>query len=138
MIDLRFAFITAIGAVAALSSPADSRAAAGDGKTPIVACTLTSAEKRARRAELERDLLPRVRATDELADGWVLWFDRAEGELARVASFVEFESRCCAFLDFAIRLDRGSDRIALELRGPEGAKEALRPLVERSAVGAPD
>ena len=45
--------------------------------------------------------------------------------------FVELESRCCAFLDFEIRVESGGDRIALELSGPEGTKEMLRPLIER-------
>ena len=63
--------------------------------------------------------------------GYVLWFDRAPGRLATLAAFVELESRCCAFLDFEIRVESGGDRIALELSGPEGTKEMLRPLIEQ-------
>jgi hypothetical protein len=108
----------------------------------MIACTLSSAEKRERTAALQRELLPRVETITETADGYVLWFGRGEGELARIASFVELESQCCAFLDFAIRVDSGSDRIALELAGPEGTKELLGPLVEgrvekNGSTGAP-
>ena len=35
------------------------------------------------------------------------------------------------FRDFEIRVESGGDRIALELSGPEGTKEMLRPLIER-------
>ena len=48
-----------------------------------------------------------------------------------IASFVELESRCCAFLDFEIRVESASDRIALVLSGPDGTKEFLKPLIEK-------
>jgi hypothetical protein len=111
--------------------------ASGPPKAPLVACTLTSAEKRERSAAIKRDLLPRVRTVTETANGYVLWFDRAEGELARIAGFVELESQCCAFLDFAIRLGSGNGRIALHLEGPEGTRELLRPLIEEGLAGRP-
>ena len=98
-----------------------------------IVCTFGAAEQRERKATLQRDLLPRVKTVTELPNGYVLWFDRAEGELARIASFVELESQCCAFLSFVIRVDSGADRIALHLEGPEGAKELLRRLVEERA-----
>src|SRR5687767_3822674 len=108
----------------ASGNPADSAtSAAAAPRGAAVACTLSSAEKRERAAAIRRDLLPRVRSVDELPNGYVLWFDRVDGELARVASFVELESQCCAFLDFAIRLGAGGDRIALHLEGAPGTKE---------------
>lgn len=99
---------------------------------PAIACTLNTAERRARQEEIRRDLLPRVREVTEEPTGYVLWFDRTDGEIQRVASFVELESQCCAFLDFSIRLESGGRRIALHLGGPEGTKEFLRPLVEKT------
>ena len=75
--------------------------------------------------------MPNVQEVVEQADGYVLWFDRADGRLATIASFVELESRCCAFLDFEIRVESASDRIALVLSGPDGTKEFLKPLIEK-------
>ena len=103
--------------------------------TPPIACTLEPGERRERAAAIRRDLLARVSSVDELPNGYVLWFDRVDGELGRIASFVELESRCCPFLDFAIRLDSRGDRggrIALHLEGPPGTKDFLAPLVERA------
>lgn len=147
---LRPDVLALIGALAGFAGPTDLAAAApgaappgerdveraGGSEAPpasrsVIACTLSSAEQRARRQAIASDLLPRVRAVTEEPTGYVLWFDRVEGELARIASFVELESQCCAFLDFAIRLDSGDGRIALHLAGPDGTKELLRPLVEQ-------
>ena len=102
---------------------------------PIVACTLGPAEKRERKAMLERELVPNLQEVEERADGYVLWFARTEGRLAAIASFVELESRCCAFLDFEIRVESNGDRIALMLSGPEGTKELLQPLIEKRGDG---
>ena len=132
--------LTLLGALTALAGPPGGAAAAppaepqGAAQRPVaardVACTLSSAEKRERRAVLQRELVPRITSVTELEKGYVLWFDRSEGELARIASFVELESQCCAFLDFAIRVDSGSQSIALQLEGPPGTKELFQPLIE--------
>ena len=104
-------------------------------KAPQVACTLDPAQKRERRAMLEREIVPAIVDVTALNDGYVLWFDRAEGRLASLARFIELESRCCAFLDFQIRVESESERIALELTGPAGTKEMLEPLIENVAGG---
>jgi hypothetical protein len=102
---------------------------------PPIACTLGPAERRARGDAIRRDLRPRVRGVSELPDGYVLWFDRVEGELARIARFVELESECCAFLDLTIRVAAGGRRIALDLQGPPGTKEFLAALVTDLPLG---
>ncbi len=129
--------LTLLGALAAVAGPATAagETATPARKPPIVACTLVSAEKRERRAMLERELVPNIQEVVELADGYLLWFDRAEGRLAAIASFVELESRCCAFLDFEIRVGSTGDRIALQLTGPDGTKELLKPLLEQRGAG---
>jgi hypothetical protein len=129
--------LTLLGALATVVGPATGTGeeTAPAAKSPIVACTLGSAEKRDRKAMLERELVPNIQEVDEQANGYVLWFDRTEGRLAAIASFVELESRCCAFLDFEIRVESASDRIALVLSGPDGTKELLKPLIEKRRGG---
>jgi hypothetical protein len=128
--------LTLLGTLAAIAGPAAApgQSPGAAARTPIVACTLDPAEKRERTALLERELVPNLEEVTEQASGYVLWFDRAPGRLAALATFVELESRCCAFLDFEIRVESGGDRIALELSGPDGTKEMLRPLIERSGA----
>jgi hypothetical protein len=137
MTVLRPDVLTLLTALTALTGfPGGATAAPPETESRPIACTLSSAEKRERAAAIRRDLLPRVKTVTETVTGYVLVFDRAEGELERIASFVELESQCCAFLDFAIRIDSGGDTIALELAGPEGTKELLRPLVEGRSNGS--
>ena|SRR5688572_16953478 len=138
MTVLRPDVLTLLGALTALTGlPGGATAAPPEPtKSRPIACTLASAEKRERAAAIRRDLLPRVKKVTETATGYVLFFDRVEGELALVASFVELESQCCAFLDFAIRVESGGSTIALELGGAEGTKEFLRPLVEGRLNGS--
>ncbi|HEX2463923.1 MAG TPA: hypothetical protein VHR17_04795 [Thermoanaerobaculia bacterium] len=129
--------LTLLGALATVAGPATvpGEAAATTAKSPMVACTLGSAEKRERKSMLERELVPNIQEVEEQANGYVLWFDRADGRLATIASFVELESRCCAFLDFEIRVASAGDRIALVLSGPEGTKQLLKPLIEKRGGG---
>jgi hypothetical protein len=112
------------------ATPAEAPQPASE--SPVVACTLDPAAKRERKALLENELVPNILEVSEQASGYVLWFDRAPGRLSALAGFVELESRCCGFLDFEIRVDSGGDRIALELSGPDGTKEMLRPLIEHA------
>ncbi len=52
-------------------------------------------------------------------------------DLATLAALVEAEHRCCPFFAFAITVDgRG---VALEIRAPEGADEAVAALIGANA-----
>jgi hypothetical protein len=129
--------LLAVLALAALAAPpAGPSPANPEADAPAIACTLDPAAKRERRALLEREIVPAIAGVEELDTGYVLWFDRAEGRLASLGRFVELESECCAFLDFAIRLASGGERIALELTGPAGTKEMLQPLIESASGGS--
>jgi hypothetical protein len=39
------------------------------------------------------------------------------------------ERRCCPFLSLELRLAAGADDLTMTLRGPEGTKEILRPVL---------
>jgi hypothetical protein len=129
-------FIAVLALATLAGPPGDAAAGAPAAQARVVACTLDPEQKRQRRAMLEREIVPAIVDVTEVKDGWVLWFDRAEGRLASIARFVELESRCCAFLDFEIRLDADGERIALALTGPAGTKEMIAPLVENVARGS--
>ncbi|MDX1382712.1 MAG: hypothetical protein R3190_03655 [Thermoanaerobaculia bacterium] len=109
---------------------AAARASERDQK-PVVACTLGEPELRERAAKIRGELLPTVVSVAELARGYELRVPAGDGQLARLAEFVDLESRCCAFLDFEIRVESGVETLALVLTGPEGTKEVLAPLIER-------
>jgi hypothetical protein len=68
-----------------------------------IACTLPAAERSARLELIESLAADALLDRTPLGDGLRLRF-RGDAE-ARVRDVVALESRCCAFLDFAIRRD---------------------------------
>jgi len=96
------------------------------GNLPI-ACTLSS-EDLARRQQVIHQLLQKTLERRELEDGFEFIFSPTEAILAELVDFVGFERKCCRFLSFELVLDSGDGPIHLRLRGPDGAKEAIRQI----------
>jgi hypothetical protein len=88
---------------------------------PPIACTLPAAELPARLALIER-LEPLARAP--IPGGARMRF-AAEAE-GRVRELVALESRCCAFLDFAVT--RGDGAVVLDVTGPPDAQPVIEQL----------
>jgi hypothetical protein len=93
---------------------------------PPIACTLTDAERPARRAEMTAIARDLVSAETHAAHA-VVRFRPAAGTRERVAAFVAAESRCCAFLRMALRED--PDALTLTIDGPAGSEPVVRELV---------
>jgi hypothetical protein len=91
---------------------------------PVV-CTLTEPELAARQA----GVLSQVRLAHEearwLPDGVALRFAAEPERLALLATFIELERRCCAFLRFRLTVEPGDGPVWLELTGPPGTREFL-------------
>ena len=93
---------------------------------PPIACTLTEAERPARRAQMTaiaRDLV----SADVHEAHAVLRFRPAAATRERVAAFVAAESRCCAFLRMELRED--PDALTLTIDGPPGSEPVVAELV---------
>jgi hypothetical protein len=93
---------------------------------PPIACTLTEAERPARRAEMTviaRDLV----SAETHAAHAVVRLRPAAGTRERVAAFVAAESRCCAFLRMELRED--PEALTLTIDGPAGSEPVVRELV---------
>jgi hypothetical protein len=105
---------------------------------PAVACDLSGVteEQRARHRVIASQLLAQRREVKRDGDRWTVVFDDGL-PLATIAEFVEFERRCCAFLEYDI-CGRGTS-VCLELGGPAGSAtliEELVPLVRPKGHGA--
>ena len=91
-----------------------------------VACTLTEAELAERRA----GVLGQVRRAREearwLPDGVALRFAADPERVALLATFIDLERRCCAFLRFRLTVEPGGGPVWLELTGPAGTREFLQ------------
>jgi hypothetical protein len=93
---------------------------------PPIACTLTEAERPARRDEMAaiaRDLM----SVDAQESRAVLRFRPVAGTRERVAAFVAAESRCCAFLRMELHDD--PDALTLTIDGAPGAQPVIGDLV---------
>jgi hypothetical protein len=96
---------------------------------PTVACNLgafTPDERRAHESE-GAALLEEVRAVRELDDGFELRVPAAAA--ASVGHWFLDERRCCPFLSLDLRLAAGEGELTMTLRGPEGTKDILRPVL---------
>ena len=130
---------SAFVALAFLASPAAVQEPA-----PALACRLDAltAAQRERHRSLSEKLVGAVMSARELADGWEMSLDLskirdAKGSpycVVELAEWVDLESRCCPFVDFAIAASGRGGPVRLRLTGGEGVKELIAseiPMVAR-------
>lgn len=101
---------------------------ASEAKCLPVACDPTvfgDSERRRQRAVLE-EFRAKVRAVEELPDGYAFQLAPEPYMLQLLAELISFESRCCRFLDFRLDVRGGGASVTLSLTGGEGAKDFLR------------
>jgi hypothetical protein len=92
---------------------------------PPVACTLTEPGLATRRAGVLADVRRSQQEVRWLPDGVALGFIAGPGRLAMLATFIELERWCCAFLRFRLTVEPGDGPLWLELTGPPGTPDFL-------------
>ena len=90
-----------------------------------LACTLTSPELRAQRAQVLAFLRRHCRDAHSLQHGYRLRFDADPDVLVEIASLIDVERQCCAFLCFQLTVEPADGPVWLELTGPAGTREFL-------------
>ena len=91
-----------------------------------VACTLSEPELQARRTGVLAAIRRDQQEARWLPDGVALRFAPQPDRLATLATFIDLERRCCAFLHFRLTVEPGgAGAIWLELTGPPGTREFL-------------
>jgi hypothetical protein len=90
-----------------------------------VACTLTEPELAARRTGVLAGVRRSYEEAQWLPDGVRLRFAADPERLATLATFIDLERRCCAFLAFRLTVEPGGGPVWLELTGPPGTREFL-------------
>lgn len=101
-----------------------------------IACSLTSAELRARQEGLVRRLVAEAVEISAEADGVRFLLPSAESSLELAFGLIRAERACCPFLQFDLRCEPGKGPIQLTLSGPEGTKEFLDDLLSGAAAPA--
>jgi hypothetical protein len=66
-----------------------------------------------------------VREVKEVANGYAFRYPAEISILLLLAEFISLESRCCPFLDFALRVKTERGPAWLTVTGPDGVKEFL-------------
>jgi hypothetical protein len=85
---------------------------------------LTPAERK-QHTVLTQKLFAAVVAREDTAGGFAFRLDRNRVALAEVREWIEKESRCCPFIDFAIDSSRDGGPLTLRLGGGKGVKEFI-------------
>jgi hypothetical protein len=93
-----------------------------------IACSLSSSELSARRAQLIPGLIERATEVADLDDGLRLTFASSPGLMEELARVVDQERTCCNFLHFKLTAGPGSAPVTFEVTGPPGTRELLRAL----------
>ncbi len=92
-------------------------------ETPL-ACTLTKAEKAARKEDFQ-GLFEQVEQALELADGYALRFPGEASLGARLLEFIGAERACCPFVRFELAFEPNQGPIWLHLRETTVGKEII-------------
>jgi len=90
-----------------------------------VACSLTTPELRARRAEILAFVRAHLAERRELPNGLGLRFAADSSVIARVAELMDAEGQCCPFLELRLTVTPDRGLVWLELTGPEGTRDFL-------------
>ena len=93
-----------------------------------VACSLTDAELRHRRALVRKQLIPHILETEEIQHGLVLRFLESDEVRFEVERFVSLEQQCCGFLTFSITPTIKG--LELTIEGPEEAGKVIRSFID--------
>ena len=101
-------------------------------KTTELACSLNEEEYRDRRKFVRESLIPKILETEKSATGLQLVFEDTDSVRSDVELFVELESQCCGFLNFAITST--SHGLVLTIEGPPEAKGILAKFASGFAM----
>jgi hypothetical protein len=104
---------------------AGSASAASNGMPLACSINALNAREQGRRETLIEDLMPKATVV-ELADGYQLTWAGDPTVYGKVAEFIGYERRCCAFLDFSLRVSGPSDPVVLTLQGDDETKAFIK------------
>ena len=95
-----------------------------------IACSLTDTELQERRKNVLQNAARFLLEVVELENGFSYRFPAEDAVLQNLITVVNLERKCCAFLNFKLILESGSETVVLELTGRDGTKETLRSLFD--------
>jgi len=91
-----------------------------------IACTLTSAELRHRRATVLRSLQTKIVGRTEFPEGYSFAFPGDDAVIDELLEFIKTERECCKFFQFDLSVNGDKSGTLLRLTGPPGVKDFIR------------
>lgn len=85
-----------------------------------------SPTERAEYQAITARLAESVVRTNELAEGYAFELDGRRLSIKELATWTDYERRCCPFFDFLLEWRRENGPLTLRLTGREGVKEFIR------------
>ena len=91
-------------------------------------CDLTSLNvvQRKRRAQLASEIWPQSLEQRELPTGYEFRFEFNPSLFGNIAELVALEHLCCPFFEIALKLEKNSGPLWLQITGDSGVKRFLR------------
>ena len=86
---------------------------------------LNSAERQ-RHGELLKKLHQATASKRELDTGYLFELTPKQMSASELGEWISYESRCCPFFDFEMRVERQGASISLKLTGGPGVREFLK------------
>ena len=97
-------------------------------ETPI-ACSLTSAKLRDRKATLLAQFRSAVTETEDLQEGYALCLSSDAASIRLIAELIVAERECCPFLTFELAAHPNRGPVIVRVTGPAGTKDFLRTIL---------
>lgn len=91
-----------------------------------MACKLTSAEFKERKATVITNLKKEIVETVELKNGIKYAFKDSDETIAMLADFIKTERQCCDFFNFELSVSAEKKYVYLALTGPKGVKDFIK------------
>lgn len=101
---------------------------------PEIACALTEAEYRERKAQIRRTLTPFMTNSASANGTLTLAFSKPDVTVQMLEELIAFESTCCPFLNF--ELVETDHVLRLLVSGPKGSEELVNDLFANANDGA--
>lgn len=102
-----------------------------------IACTLSNAGFRERRAFARQRLIPKISNTELIENGLIFWVKPGEAIEEDLANFVRLEQQCCGFLNFTILKDdeESLNTTGLRIEGPPDASATIQMFAQVAQSG---
>ncbi len=98
--------------------------------TTALVCLLSGKEFIERKELLQKEIFSQLKNTEEIEDGFILYFSFDEEFILKLMDYIISEIKCCPFFTFDTKLHANTD-IRLIVTGPQQAKEMLRVVLEK-------